>query len=237
MSALIPFRIAAVLLAIQCLASCAPGVGAILDTATSVIGLRGDASGVQLRPDFRYLRVRIDGRTVFLALGYVDPHPLGAIEVWYSANQEVVRLQNGRMVGANGLKREWLSVVVPPLPSWEALAKRGSPIEWVRVRDAMPGHRFGIRETLRLSPVPAPARSALVGRDPGDLVWFEERVDASPAPASNSMVDQDLPAALYAVDPSAPGVPVIYAEQCLARDLCFSWQRWSAEQQAAAAAR
>jgi len=176
----------------------------------------------KLNPNLRYLRVTIGGRVVLLALGYLDQHPQGTIEVWYSAEREVVRLQNGRLVGATGATTEWRNVVLPDLPDWSKLASGATPFRWSRTRDVMPGYVYGVRDPLTLSIIPPPEKSALQGLDPKGLTWFEERF------AENALPNTALPAARYAVMLSGGEGIVVYGEQCLASQTCFTWQRWPA---------
>lgn len=172
-----------------------------------------------LNPHFQYLRITIEGRVVFLALGNIDPNPEGNVEVWYSASGEVLRLQYGRIAGATGLFTEWRQVLLPKLPSWSFLAKEKASYEWTRIRDVMPGYRYGVRDNLVLRIIPPPKKSGLLNLDPSKLVWFEEK-DVSK--------EVSLPPAKYAVDMSEGDGTVVYGKLCLARDLCFSWQRWPA---------
>ena len=174
----------------------------------------------KLNPNLRYLRVTIGGRVVLLALGYLDPHPQGTIEVWYSAEREVVRLQNGRVIGAVGLTTEWRNVMMPDLPGWETLAGGAAPFRWQRVRDVMPGYQYGLRDSLTLNVVPPPQKNALQGFDPNELTWFEERS------ADDESSRATLPAARYAVYLADGLVVVVYGEQCLSPQMCFTWQRW-----------
>ena len=191
---------------------------------------RGDGSaGLRLNPNFRYLRVTIAGRVVFLALGNEDADARGPVEVWYSAEKEVLRLQHGRLVGAVGLTTEWRSVSLPELPSWSALARGDQALRWARVRDVMPGYRYGVRDALSLRLVPSPGRSELQGIEAQALAWFEERVEAGTLAGPShgaGVAGETLPAARYAVDLRDGKESVVYAEQCLAPDLCFTWQRW-----------
>ena len=199
-------------------------MNAIFSTAQHAIQSDRGLANVRLNPDFRYLRITIDGRLAFVALGEVDNHPQGPIEVWFSAEREVLRFQNGRLVGATGLTTEWRNVAVPKIPEWSALARSEQPFAWTRVRDVMPGYRFGVKERLTLQPVSAPRRSALQLIDPQNLAWFEERLDGRAFAK-----ELNLPPARYAVDLSDGSGTVVYGEQCLAADLCFTWQRWRAE--------
>lgn len=176
----------------------------------------------RLNPDYRYLRVVIDGRVVFLALGYIDADVNGPIEVWYSPGREVLRLQNGRILGATGLFSEWRKVILPKLPPWSEVARAKAPYNWTRYRDVMPGYRYGLRDDLVLRPITAPKDSQFQGGDPGQLSWFQEDMFSRNADSNG------LPPARYAVDVRNGRETVVYSEACLARDLCFSWQRWSA---------
>jgi hypothetical protein len=178
-------------------------------------------------PRFEYLRITRGRHTGWMWLGSTEKSTAGPIEVYYSGQGEVLRLQNGRVVGASGLTTEWRKVTIES-PRW-GTAATAPTAKVTRVRDVMPGYRAGIRDELVLRPVPTPASSALRGVEPGSLKWFEE------VPGRLADSAEALPAARYAVDLAA-GERVIYAEQCLARDLCFTWQRWSAAMQAAASA-
>jgi hypothetical protein len=211
-------RIAVLLLLAGAVTGCSTDSQAVLDTALSRrAGTLVDAA--RLDPRLRYLRVSADRGTALLVLGYVEPHPQGPIEVWYSAQREVIKLQHGRLVGALGLNTEWRRVALPDLPDWSALVGSAQPYPWTRTRDVMPGYRYGVRDRLTLWQAPAPATSQLVGIDPATLVWFEETA----APEAG---EPPLPPARYALDPRATGEPVVYGEACLAPDLCIAWQRW-----------
>jgi group 4 capsule polysaccharide lipoprotein GfcB/YjbF len=211
----------ALLAAVVALAGCNPGMNAVVRTLHDAALGDDAAAAARLDPSFRYLRVGVPGGTALLALGYVEPHPDGTVEVWYSAEREVLRLRNGRLAGATGLPTEWRGVSFPDLPAWRALARAEAPFRWTRVRDLMPGYRFGVRDVLAVRVIEPPRRSALVGRDPAALTWFEERLESSDADG-----DPGLPPARYAVELAQGGEVVVYGEQCLAADLCFTWQRW-----------
>jgi hypothetical protein len=217
-----PFRRLIVGCLVLLLAGCQSNMGGAVQMLRDAVWGKPPPQSAALDPAFRYLRVTAGRQVVFMALGYVDPHPQGPVEVWYSAEREVLRLQHGRLVGAAGTRTEWRAVRLPVLPSWRALAERGAPLAWVRTRDVMPGYRFNVRDDLLLQPIAPPARSALQGIAPASLQWFEETLAADAALA--------LPPARYAIDPAVDDGQVVYAEQCLAVDLCLTWQRWRAGQ-------
>lgn len=201
-----------------CLAGCAiePASQAVVD-AYRLMRSEGVAqqSAVELNPNFRYLRVQIGTREVFMVLGYVDQLPEGPVQVWYSAEADVLRLRDGRVVGATMKSgTDWLSVTFAHLPSWEAV---GSQAVFARARDESPGYRYGIKEKLLIRRIAPPDDSQLKLVPASSLAWFEETVQGG--------VD-GLPAR-YAVGLDGAGShQVIYAEQCLSSEYCFSWQSW-----------
>ncbi len=167
---------------------------------------------VHLNPQYRYLRLVVDGRPLILAQSKSNPLEGSP---WFSAAGEVLRFRDGRVVGATGLLTEWRAVQLPDLPSWTALEKNSRPLDWTRVRDVMPAYRYGIADHLRVQPVPPPRGSQLKGVDPHSLWWFREQ-DLAPK--------NPLPPAWYGVDPSSG--QVIYGSVCLDSQLCFTRQRW-----------
>lgn len=223
--------LAALVIAVSALTACSSGMNAAVQTMQDAVKGKRSVTDARLNPNFRYLRVTIDGRVAFLALGSEDKHPQGPVEVWFSAQREVVRLQNGRVIGAAGLTTEWRNVVLPALPSWSTVAHDGHPVQWVRMRDVMPGYRFGVRDEISLRSISAPRKSALQGVDPQSLTWFEEQIQSGSRAALFVSVSSDkpLPPAHYAVDLRGGKEVVVYGEQCLAPELCFTWQRWNPE--------
>ena len=219
-------------LLVTSLAACSTGSTAMLQTLQGALQRQRSTALPKLNPDFRYLRVTTDGRVALLALGNVDSHPLGPIEVWYSAQKEVLRLQNGRIVGLVGLNKEWRNVSLPALPAWSAVAQSKDPLRWERVRDVMPGYRYGVKDSISLRITTPPGSTAIAGRIAEPLTWFEERVEPARTagiaiPFLGSLdLDLDLPPARYAVLIESGIETVVYGEQCLARDLCIAWQRW-----------
>ena len=198
----------------------------------SSIKPQADDTSARLNPAYQHLRIFIKGRSVFVTLGDREDHPDGAIDVYYSTGREVIRLQNGRIVGTAGLLAEWRNVSVQKMPNWAAVARAREPVLGERVRDVMPGYRYGIRDKLIVSKIANPVKSPLVNVNAESLTWFEERHENAPAAGTANwffkpaMPAESLPPARYAVDFSGDRETVVYGEQCLAPDLCFSWQRW-----------
>ena len=166
-----------------------------------------------LAPSVPYLRVQISGRVALLALGYVDTDRLGPIEVWYSAKGEVLRLQNGHLVGLTGSDVEWRESRLSSMPVWPK--ENALPSAYTRSRDVMPGYRFGVVDQLSLRAVTMPARSNLLAIAPSRLRWFEELEGRGALPPSRfallKISGQDV---------------AVYGEQCVSVAVCLSWQQW-----------
>ena len=176
----------------------------------------------KLNPIYRYLRVEVVGRpAALLVLGYVDPHPQGDIEVWYSAKREVIKTQNGRIVGATGLELDWRRVWFPVAPpAWVDVPQQGSTYQ--RLRDQMPGYHDSVSDQLEIKPwidtppVNLPANQSLVVESA--YQWFREQ--------SLSTTGQPLPPAWFALGRRGGQRVVVYSEQCLSASYCLKLQRW-----------
>ena len=209
----------ALCLALSVLSLCACGHTPVTRTLFDAIpGLGRNTDDIPLNPNLRYLRVTVRSRVVLMVLGYVEPHPEGEIDTWYSSEGEVIRLQNGRIVGTGGLETDWRAVRTFSLPAWKDMAGR-QDVTYRRERDEMPGYRFGIAERVSLSPVRVPANARLVGFPVSGLRWYEESVIGQ---------SDGLPSARFALQASEGEPRVIYGEQCLSQNLCLAWQAWPA---------
>lgn len=171
----------------------------------------------QLNPDYRYLHVTLAGaKPALLVLGYVDAHPQGEIEVWYSAQGEVLRLQNGRLVGAAGLPVEWRRVAYPQTPpAWQAVPSEGA--RFTSVRDEQPGYQLGKVEQVLLTPLPKPP---LAMSEPAlaTATWFQESYSDARGPTR--------PDAWFALGKHGGTTTIVYSRQCLSASVCLYLQRW-----------
>lgn len=200
--------------ALLCGCAVEPASQAVLD-AYQVIRSERQLAQHQLNPKLSYLRVETGGREVFMVLGYVDPTPDGPVQVWYSADADVLRLLDGRVVSAiMKTGPNWLSVSFTHLPDWNSVGERA---QFERTRDVSPGYRYGINEKMLIRRIEPPKDTKLKIIPASSLAWFEEAVQrgAEGHPAR------------YAVRLDGQGAhQVVYAEQCLSSEYCFSWQDW-----------
>ncbi len=169
----------------------------------------------------RYLRIQLEGgQPTILVLGYVDQHPNGSIQVWYSASGEILKIQNGRIVGTAGLTSNWQQVDISKAPStWSGI---GTGVQWTRTHDESPGYKYAVSDVLVVSEwqglPPHPVSSTLPLSVAKTYRWYVEQ--------SSDGQSSKLPAAWFAVS-SQNGVETVeYSEQCITPDLCFSLQRW-----------
>ena len=217
---------ALIVLCLALLTGCSAATSAWLEAGKKMAGARFGAAATADRPfspDYRYIRATVDGLQTFLVFGGVGTDSV--TERWFSADGEVLRLRDGRIVGTAGIITDWRAVEVATLPSWRDLARnRGAagPFKYQRTRDVMPDYAYGLRETVVVQPVAPPRQSALQGVDPDALRWFQE----------SSMPERDtvaaLPPALFAVEFADGQEKVVYSEQCLSDRLCLTLQAWPA---------
>lgn len=199
----------------MCLSGCAvnPASQAMID-AYRVIRSE-EVYAPRPNPNFDYLRVQVEEREFFMVLGSVDQAPDGPVHVWHDANRDVLRLRDGRVVGAT-LKTgtNWLAVSFAHLPRWEAV---DSQVTFERSRDVSPGYQYGIKEKVLIRRIAPPDDTQLQRVPASSLTWFEETVQGA----------ADARPARYAVSLNDGGAHrVVYAEQCLSSEFCFSWQSW-----------
>jgi hypothetical protein len=222
-------RMVPAIAAVLTLSACTGGMGAAVQSMRELLPSAGSTEAPKLDPKLEYIRVTRGKRVAFLWRGSVERWQALPVDVFYSGQGEVVRVQNGRIVGALGLTTEWRRVNIVS-PTWAAIARAPAEARVIRTRDVMPGYFSGVREELALRSIRPPAGLALSGVRAEALAWFEERATTRPPPGV-----QRLPPTRYAVDLAQGEGVVVYAEQCLATDLCFAWQRWSAAMQQASA--
>ncbi|MDP9902198.1 YjbF family lipoprotein [Variovorax ginsengisoli] len=195
----------------------------MIDSLKHIYPTKNADPAAVFNPQYSYLRTVINGSVNYLVLGYVDPAPEGAVEVWYSSAGEVVKLRDGHLAGTAGLPANWLAVRhAQPMPPATTLPTANQPITYARERDVMPGYRFGVRDqvTRVAVPAPAPGDTRLAGVPPSSLRWYEER-------STSTRADGALPASRFAVS-TGPGAPVVvYSEQCVTPDICLSFERWT----------
>jgi hypothetical protein len=203
-------------------------LGGILSAvASESLGHNADSTlTAKLNPALRYLRVQAQGQpSALMVLGYVDPDPLGDIEVWYSSQREVIKLQNGRIVSTTGLETNWRAVRFSAAPpAWPDVTAEGS--YYNRFRDQMPGHRYALSDRLQLKPLvglpTVQLPSSLPLGQANAYRWFSEST-LNPGDAS-------LPPSWFAWGDYRGQRSVVYSQQCLSATFCLTLQLWPVQE-------
>ena len=215
------------------LLGCASGSTPLADVLSAMVSEQlgtANAPGLSHKPNplFRYLRVEVAGRpAALMVLGYLDAHPQGDIEVWYSTRREVIKIQNGRVVGTTGLAPDWRRVQFPVAPpSWVDLHTEG--VTYTRLRDEMPGYYVAISDQIEVKPWPGLPALVLPTSLPVELAsryrWFSEV-------ALNSNA-RPLPPSWFAWGFRGGQPTIVYSEQCLSVSFCLKLQSWPVQESA-----
>ena len=218
------------LLAASALVGCGSTMTAVLQDAYTLVKRPQQDNTEGLNPAYQYLRVTVKNQVAFFTLGDREQHPDGPVEVYYGGGREVIRLQRGRLFGIAGLTTEWRNVSFAKTPAWNEDTLAQTPISFERTRDVMPGYRMAIQDTILLNKIPTPRTTALKDIAADSLSWFEERIQRDAGNQSASAPSgriESLAPARYAVAFAKGAGFVIYAEQCISTDFCFTWQRWT----------
>lgn len=171
-----------------------------------------------LNPDFEYLRARVNGRLIFLALGYRETPQGGrdSLDVYFSADGEVLKLRKGRIVSFVGLGKELTKAFPDGIPNWS-----DKPARYRVVLDQRPSYDLGQIRFVEVVPLARPPSDQdLISVPPASLLWFKERLP------TGAMKSGFLQTPVYAVISNNGQDEVVYSEQCLEPKLCFSLQRW-----------
>lgn len=179
-----------------------------------------DSPGIaeaKLNPSYQYLHVTLgNSKPALLVLGYVDAHPQGNIEVWYSGLGEVLRLQNGRLVGASGLPVEWRRVTYSETPpDWNSVSAAG--VQYARIRDEYPGYKLGLMDQVFSTHMKKPPDDFLSDA-PADVSWYQERYSDAGGTS--------IPAAWFALGNYGGQKTIVYSRQCLSVNVCLTLKRW-----------
>ena len=212
------------------LSGCASGTSSAVSIFSSALGEKlgvfpKQTFDVATNPAYRYLRVQAGERApAFLALGYVDAHPQGDIEVWYSSQKEVIKTQNGRIVGTAGLEVDWHGVRYPSTPpTWTEILSAQRAYQ--RERDEMPGYRYSITDQVESAVwsgvLPILWPDSLPRKPAEAYTWFRE--------VSKPITGGALPPAWFAWGVYRGKASVVYSEQCLSPSFCLKLQRWPAQ--------
>ena len=212
---------------------CASVSSPLVDSAALLFSPDHGAATIPEQPDPRYsfLRVQVSGYPPgMLALGFIDEVPGGSeapVLVWYSAQHEVLRTQDGRIVANTGTPFDWSALrwIVPP-PAWRGVGDAG--YRYSRERDVLPDYEFGLREVVLGSPIAMPDTDQLPVTLPAtvaqSLRWYKEvpYMERAGGQAGSAT----LPPSIFGWGQYAGESMVVYSEQWLTPEVSIRIQRW-----------
>jgi hypothetical protein len=170
-----------------------------------------------IAPAFKTMRVLTAQTQSILVLGEIEQSPDGEIEVWFSGQGEILRIQNGKIVSTAGLAINWVRSRYKVIEH-DRLANR---TVYRVTRDVMPGWRYGYAQEMSQSPLAAPPAS--VAR------WFDGKERTAELagwtvlqPTDRRQADQAWQVAYFGHNHRGQ---TRAGYQCLAPDLCLGWEK------------
>jgi len=196
-----------------------------------------------LKPNLSYLRVNIAGLDALMVKGYIDQDKNGAIDIWYSSDRAVMRIQNNRYLGSVGFDLNWVNVLVRDVPSFSFILSNDKktpsnpylqsmtpffPVEqyfFSRSRTVMPSYLSMQDERMSVSvsdqipkTIPKHLMAYLKNKE---LVWLSEKPQVI-----RTLKSPTDTFAWYGFEKSSSGFREVISQQCLTQDFCITWMPW-----------
>jgi len=214
---------------------------------TVQLGLSDIASQIEKSPlqnNLTYLRANINGLDVLLVKGYVDPDSRGPIDVWYSSDGSVMRIQQGRYHGSIGFDQNWQEVSRKDAPNLMMLLNAEmtlpsnssiTPIKTVKkyfstqsyvgmpsylvMRDERVSAVVSDNSVTSLpNSIPSSFKKYLQNKD---LIWVSE------TPQPNTIFQKKGTSfAWYGFLKNKVGFEQVIGQQCLSKEFCITWMPW-----------
>jgi hypothetical protein len=225
------------------LQACSTASDAALKTAKSAfLNTSSLIEQSTLNPQFSYLRVNVAGLDALMVKGYIDKDEKGPIDVWYSSDGSLLRLQQGRYLGSVGFDTNWQNVSYQntqslnkmmaefdrPNQSPKLSSLRGfyasEQYYFSRSHSEMPSYKTVLNERLSAhvskdtpSNIPKTMQSYLSGKD---LIWVNEQITQSNSGA--------LPKtqSWYGFQKLTNQYELVIGQQCLTTTFCITWMPW-----------
>ena len=212
-------RFLLVSLVVLFLPACGSTFGPAVDTLRrSLVFGQSVTPAASLAPGFRYLFVDIGHARAYFIHGGAQPDALGPIDVWMGPDGQVLRLQNGRIMGAVGLGMDWSAVRMRMGPQASS---------YTRWHDEIPSYRFSVEKQYQVNVFEQVPKKVLMQRRemavqmgmdlpdeaPVQWLWREDVVVSGKAAERVGVL----------LRPEAQGWAAVYGEQCLAESVCLKW--------------
>jgi hypothetical protein len=232
--------------------SCIPfvftGCSSVSDAAykTFVSAFHDDSkvmADASLNKDLSYLRVNIAGLEALMVKGYIDQDKLGPIDVWYSSDGSVLRLQKGRYLGSLGFDQNWQNVQLQDAPELSNIVSQfkretaSTQLKSVasfypeqqyffsRFKTEMPGYQSTLQERVGVSvqdaSPPNIPKSLNTYLNTSEIVWVSEK-----SLKNNEKAKNNSSYAWYGFKKINSSYVQVIGQQCLSADFCITWMPW-----------
>lgn len=196
-----------------------------------------------LNKELSYLRVNVVGLDALLVKGYADQDKNGAIDVWYSSDGSMMRLQKGRYLGSVGFDRNWQNVEFKDAPNLiniveyykrPAISPQLKSVAdfypkdlyfFSRNKTQMPEYQTALQERMSISvsdqapkTIPKSLKPYLQNKE---LVWVSEK----PLSTQDKTNPRDN-FAWYGFEKKNSSFIQVFGQQCFSPDFCISWMPW-----------
>jgi hypothetical protein len=214
---------------------------------TVQLGMSDIASQIEKSPlqnNLTYLRANINGLDVLLVKGYLDQDSRGPIDVWYSSDGSVMRIQQGRYLGSVGFDQNWQEVsrkdapnlmlllnAEMTLPSNNSITSIKTVKKYFSTQSYVGMPSYLVMRDERVSAVvsdqsftsipnsiPSSFKKNLQNKG---LIWVSE------TPQPNSIFQKKGTSfAWYGFLKNKVGFEQVIGQQCLSKEFCITWMPW-----------
>jgi hypothetical protein len=192
---------------------------------------------------YTYLRVNISGLDALMVRGYIDKDSNGSIDIWYSSDGSVLRIQNGRYLGSVGFDKNWRNVLLQNPPNLVKVIsefKRENASPQIRsLSEFYPTEQYfytrsftklpenvtytGDKVSLSLSKqaptsIPKVMMSYLQNKE---INWVSEKKEGD---TNQKNINSTI--AWYGFEKANAGFREVIVYQCLDTDFCITWMPW-----------
>ncbi|PNK61019.1 hypothetical protein [Psychrobacter sp. FDAARGOS_221] len=200
--------------ACQSTTGCVAGESKCFKTPSKVF--KQKSTTPQLNPQFNYIKLNMNGQTLWLAQGATQQWPAANTKVFYSADRSVFKWSNGRLISVTTPLIDWREQLQQPF-SWSA----AKPFQFRRQVDQVNGV-VAWPQLREVNEASQPKHHSYVGEN-SNLIWLHETtINPSQSASSQPYATFDY---WYAFDSQSMNEPV-YGQQCISKQYCLSWQVW-----------
>ncbi|SMC81958.1 hypothetical protein [Polynucleobacter kasalickyi] len=221
------------------------------------LGFRDDAALIEKSPlknNLVYLRVNLGGLDALLVKGYVDQDPRGPIDVWYSSDGSIMRIQAGRYLGSVGFDQNWQELSRKDAPNLEMILNNAfssnqiNSVSNKQATNSSSSNLFGVKKYF--------STQSYISI-PSHLVMRDERISATVSTMVSGTLPETIPSSFkkylanknliwvsetpqpedlfkkkgasfgwYGFIKNKDTYQQIIGQQCFSNQFCITWMPW-----------